>query len=99
MIIEVEVKSLSPVYYVEDIEKLKLSMIVYSHQLNRFIGGNMYASDSESGKEDLEAIEIGDLLEVFVSETKGGNTFRILDFIRKEEQKTDKIVNDIEDPF
>lgn len=99
MIIKAEVKALSPVHYVEDIERIKLSMVVFSDQLDCLIGGNIYEADSKKYRKELEEIKIGDLVELEVRETKGGNTFRILSKLKKKKQKSDKIVNDIEDPF
>jgi hypothetical protein len=99
MIIKAEVKALSPVHYVEDIERIKLSMVVFSDQLDCLIGGNIYEVDSKKYRKELEEVKIGDLVELEVRETKGGNTFRILSKLKKKKQKSDKIVNDIEDPF
>lgn len=90
---KLEVKSLTPVHFSEDLGYWKLGVIGYDKDSDMLIGGMVYDKDRDS----LGYVEAGDTIDVEIKETRAGNTFKILIYPVK--QKQNKIVNSIEDPF
>ena len=91
--VKIEVKSLTPVHFSEDIGYWKLGVIGYSQEKDTLIGGMVYEKDENL----LGYVSAGDIIDVEIKETRSGNTFKINIYPVK--QKKNKIVNNIEDPF
>jgi len=92
---KVIIKGLSPPYFVDDISMWKLSLIVEEQNGGVLIGGALYSKS----KKEMEKYKIGDIVNLEISPTKGGNTFRIKKSGVSRNFSKKKSVNNIKDPF
>jgi len=92
---KVIIKGLSPPYFVDDISMWKLSLIVQQEIGGELIGGSLYSKN----KKEIEKYKTGDIVNLEISPTKGGNTFRIKKSTVSKNFSKKKSVNNIKDPF
>lgn len=91
----VVVQGLTPVHYAEDIDYWKLGIIVFDPNTQSLTGGMAFAKS----KDDFAGVEKDKVIDIQIKRNKTSNTIRILDIKENKKQKSNKIVNNIEDPF
>lgn len=92
---KVIIKGLTPPYFLEDIKMWKLSLVVIPENGGDLTGGSLYVKN----KKDIEKFVLGDVIDIEVNETKGGNTFKIKKSSTSRNLSKKKVVNSIKDPF